>query len=100
MEILKTSMYLNLEHKIKEKDFIQFMLNKIFLICKNSKKDLSLNEKENILENKITELKQKINKYNNLLNQYDEIQKEIHGKISFLEYENEKLKNLLTGELE
>jgi len=93
MRIIENDSVFNLEHKLKNEEFLSLVFSEIFKICSE---DREL-EKENKyqLSEKCKELEGKIFKQNDILSKAEGLKNNISEKLSAIEDENQRLKERL-----
>ena len=95
MKIIKSNVQENREQNYKKEEFMNGVLDQVFMIAKNDDNFQMSNEIESI-ENTIVSLKEKILNKNKLLKKSENLKKEFVGKLTNLENQNFRLKvNLL-----
>jgi len=99
MRIYKTNSSNNIEHNLKNKFFVEGILNRINLILE---KDNSLTIKKKLSDTILVEtnLINKENKLDSLLSESYEIKNKVKSKLNNIEIENLNLKNKLIERLE
>jgi len=99
MRIYKTNSSNNIEHNLKNKFFVEGILNRINLILE---KDNSLTIKKKLSDTILVEtnLINQENKLDSLLSESYEIKNKVKTKLKNIEVENLKLKNELIERLE
>lgn len=93
MRIIENDSFFNLEHKLKNEEFLSLIFSEIFMICSEDK-ELKENSKVE-LSSKIKELESRILKQNEILSKANDLKKNLVDKISILEDENQNLKERL-----
>lgn len=93
MRIIENDSVFNLEHKLKNEEFLSLVFSEIFMICSEDKEFKNSNKIE--LSSKIKELENRISKQNEILSKADDLKKNINSKSSALEDENQTLKERL-----
>jgi len=93
MRIIENDSIFNLEHKLKNEEFLSLVFSEIFLICSEDKE--LKNGDVNKLSSKIKELKIKISKQNEILSKAENLKNNIRNKSSVLDDENSTLKEKL-----
>ena len=84
MRIKKSGMYLRLEQKIKESNFLQLILDEIFLICMNDKNFSTKNIGNSLIDSQLVEMRNKINKQKSIIKESTKLQGDFSKKILFL----------------
>lgn len=100
MRIKKSRIQLRLEQKLKESDFLQLVLDEIFLVCMNDKNFSSNNMGDNLIDSKLENITNKINKQKVTIKESIKLQEAFSQKILFLDQENSKIKNKILNILE
>lgn len=93
MRIIENDSVFNLEHKLKNEEFLSLVFSEIFKICSEDK-ELEKESKYQLVE-KCKELEEKISKQNDLLSKAEGLKSSITEKLSAIEDENQRLKERL-----
>lgn len=93
MRIIENDSVFNLEHKLKNEEFLSLVFSEIFKICSEDK-ELEKESKYQLSE-KYKELQIKILKQNDILSKAEGLKNNINEKLTAIEEENQILKERL-----
>jgi len=95
MKIIKSNVQEDREQNYKKEEFMECVLDQIFMISKHDK-NFQASTKIDSIDKSVGSLKEKISSKNKLLKKSEKLRKEFKEKISNIENQNFKLKmNLL-----
>ncbi len=93
MRIIENDSDFNLEHKLKNEEFLSLVFSEIFKICSEDR-ELEKENKYQLVE-KCKDLEGKILKQNDILSKAEGLKNNISEKLSAIEDENNRLKERL-----